>query len=221
MKDFELIRDFYDEEILYKKKKITLKPGITILVGCNGVGKTTLLRQIKKQLEKENENIISFDNLRDGGSKARDKYAFYGQMEKVATSMCSSEGENIVLNLGTFANEIGRFVRNFKNDNNDIWILCDAIDSGLSVDNIIDVKEYLFKTIIDDNKTKNVYIVVSANEYELARGEKCFDVYNGKYIKFKDYEEYRTFILKSKEEKNIRIDKGIEKRKATNKRRKS
>ena len=52
--------------------------------------------------------------------------------------------------------------------------------------------------------TEDTVIVVSANEYEMARGENCFDVYNGKYIKFKDYEEYRQFILDSKEIKEKR-----------------
>ena len=38
----------------------------------------------------------------------------------------------------------------------------------------------------------------------MANGERCFDVYNGKYITFKDYEEYRNMILKSKKWKEER-----------------
>ena len=49
-----------------------------------------------------------------------------------------------------------------------------------------------------------IYIVVSANEYEMARDEQCFDVYNGKYVKIKDYEEYRNLVLQSKEWKYAR-----------------
>ncbi len=120
-------------------------------------------------------------------------------------SMLSSEGENITMNLGQIAGKIGNFIKNNPN-NKDLWIILDAIDSGLSVDNIIDAKEFLFKTILEDkrNKDREVYIIVSANEYEMAREEQCFDVYNGKYTKFKDYEEYRNFILESKEWKNQR-----------------
>ena len=33
----------------------------------------------------------------------------------------------------------------------------------------------------------------------MARGEQCFDVYHGKYVTFKDYEEYRNLVLQSKE----------------------
>lgn len=32
---------------IYKRSKITLNTGITILVGCNGIGKTTLIRALK------------------------------------------------------------------------------------------------------------------------------------------------------------------------------
>ena len=84
------------------------------------------------------------------------------------------------------------------------WIFLDAIDSGLSVDNIVDVKEYLFNTILKCNYGNEIYIIVSANEYEMARGEQCFDVYNGKYITFNNYEEYRQFVIESKEWKNGR-----------------
>lgn len=70
----------------------------------------------------------------------------------------------------------------------------------------MDIKEYLFKTILKNNFGKEIYILVVANEYEMARGEDCFDVRYGKYIKFKDYEDYRNFVLKSKEWKEERDD---------------
>ena len=85
------------------------------------------------------------------------------------------------------------------------WILLDAVDSGLSVDNIVDIKEGLFKTILEYNYGNEIYMVISANEYEMARGEQCFDVYNGKYITFKNYEEYRSMILESKKWKEERV----------------
>lgn len=207
MRKFKIYKDYNDMGCdIYKKGTITINSGVTILVGCNGMGKTTLLHQLKRTLEKDDIPLISFDNLTNGGSNARSKAGFYGDMEFLATSLCSSEGENIVLNLGKLAGEIGRFVKKNKNSP-EMWILLDAVDSGLSVDNIVDVKEYLFKTIIDDNPNSDIYIIVSANEYELARNENCFDVYNGKYIKFKDYEEYRDYILNSRKEKDKRFYK--------------
>lgn len=87
--------------------------------------------------------------------------------------------------------------------------LCDAIDSGLSIDNIIDVKKYLFDKVIQDCKKDGIdaYIIAAANEYELTNGEQCFDVYNGKYIKFADYNEYAEFIMQSRRNKEKRYQK--------------
>jgi predicted ATP-dependent endonuclease of OLD family len=191
---------------IYKKQSITINTGLTVLVGCNGMGKTTLINQLQDQLKKKSIPIISFDNLHEGDGHARSKAGFYNDWDFLAESLQSSEGENIILNLGKLALQIGRFVKNNKGIP-EFWIFLDAIDSGLSVDNVVDVKEYLFKTIFEDNPNTNVYIIVSANEYELARDENCFDVYNGKYIKFKDYEEYRDFILNTRKEKDKRVYK--------------
>ena len=191
---------------IYKKKNITINTGLTVLVGCNGMGKSTLIHQLKDQLKKKEVPVISFDNLNEGGSHSRGEAAFYNDWEFVSTSMQSSEGENIIMNLGKLASKIGTFVRKNR-DSSEIWIFLDAIDSGLSVDNVVDVKECLFKTIFEDTRGTDIYIIVSANEYELARDENCFDVYNGKYIQFKDYEDYRNFILKTREEKDKRVYK--------------
>lgn len=232
---FILERDYYDEGFnLYKKKTITIKPGVTVLVGCNGIGKSTLLRQIKDNLKQENVPYIYFDNLKDGGGHAVSEAGFYGNFGFMATAMCSSEGENIVMNICNLAARLGQFVKNGEDpkekkytqlarsiaqiNGEDIeeheipkerWILLDAVDSGLSVDNIVDIKEDLFKTILECNYGNEIYIVISANEYEMARGEQCFDVYNGKYVAFKDYEEYKNLVLQSKEWKNQRSETEI------------
>lgn len=201
-KKIKICKDYYDENIkMYKKGAITLESGLTILIGCNGAGKTTLLKQIKENLKKENIPYLYFDNLHDGGSNARSKAVFYEDFEFVVQSMCSSEGENITLNLIQFSKKIGNFLKDNKN-NNELWILLDSIDSGLSVDAIVDLKEGLFGAIFETNPDKDIYIVVTANEYELARGEKCFDVINCRYISIKSYEKYRNVILKSREQKD-------------------
>lgn len=229
---FQLFEDYYDTGYaLYKKKAIEIKEGVTVLVGCNGIGKTTLLHQIRDRLKKDNIPYILFDNLHDGGAKSISEAAFYGEFGFMATAMQSSEGENIVMNIEKLAARLGQFVKNgidpkegkhsrlarsiAKINGEDVkeaeipkerWILLDAIDSGLSVDNIIDLKEQLFKTILKYNYGNAIYIVVSANEYEMARKEHCFDVYNGKYVELKDYEAYRDLILQSKEWKYQRSE---------------
>lgn len=229
---FKITKRYYDDNYdLYKKRSITINDGVTVLVGCNGSGKTTLLRQMKEQLKKENIPVISFDNLHDGGNKAISEASFYGEYSFMGALMSSSEGESIVLGISKLASNLREFIhkgevqsrsgeiskafiRAFNGDDkkdekeipNERWILLDAVDSGLSVDNVVDLKEYLFKTILEDDFEGPVYIVVSANEYELCRGENCFDVYNGKYVKFSNYERYRNFILKSREIKDNRYN---------------
>jgi len=225
---FILQRDYYGEGInLYKKKTVTIDSGVTVLVGCNGIGKTTFLHQIRDRLKKQNIPYIEYNNLYDGGGNSIDEAGFNGDFAFLATAISSSEGENIIMNINKHVSDIGEFIRTgkVKEKNpfvkafktlNDIegenkefiserWILLDAVDSGLSVDNIVDIKEQLFKTILEYNYGNEIYIVISANEYEMARDEQCFDVYNGKYITFKNYEEYRNMILKSRQWKEERV----------------
>ena len=97
-------------------------------------------------------------------------------------------------------------------DAHELWFLFDAVDSGLSIDNVLDIKEYLFKTVLEHNAGKDVYIIISANAYEMCRGEKCFDTYLCKYININSYDEYRNFILKSRERKDKREENFSEKR---------
>ena len=225
-----IIRDPYEpKEYIYTKKEFEFKPGVTVLVGCNGCGKTTLLHQIKDYLKSKKVPVVSFDNLHDGGSNARSEAAAMNDFTFLATAAFSSEGENIVMNVGRLAQTLRPFIQTGESQNrgdrlckafaravwgdqaepevpNERWILLDAIDSGLSVDNIVDIKEYLFKTILEDAGNTTVRILVSANEYEMCRNEQCMDVHTGKYRTFNGYESYRKFILKSREIKNKRYE---------------
>lgn len=208
---FYLRKDYYDMSVdLFPKQNITIKPGITVLVGCNGTGKSTLLRCINQKLQEKKIPVICFDNLRDGGSNARQLAMEMGNMRFLANSAMSSEGENIAMHMTRIADKVGIFLNN-NPDEPELWLLFDAIDSGFSVDNIIEIKEYFFKAALALGEGKDIYIVVSANEYELARDEQCFDVYNGKYIKFNDYEDYRNFIIQSRSHKDKRVVKPIKK----------
>ena len=97
-------RDPYDEGFsTCRLKQIAIKSGLTVLVGCNGAGKSTLLRNIKSELKKEDIPHHLFDNLHDGGSNSRSMNAFEENWAFVATSMASSEGENINMNIGNLA----------------------------------------------------------------------------------------------------------------------
>ena len=199
---FKISRKPYDDTI-YKKSNIEIKPGVTILTGCNGYGKTTLLQMIKDELRLAKIPIMYYDNKTDGGCNSVSERVFCDDYATAATLMQSSEGEQIFVNLGLMAAKIGRFVHEHKRDK-ELWILFDAIDSGLSIDYIVDLKEYLFNTILDDNKDKDIFIICAANSYEMCRDSNCFDVYSGEYLEFKDYDDYRKYILKCRKQKDKR-----------------
>lgn len=227
-------RDPYDSGFSpTKPTEIEINPGLTVLVGCNGAGKSTLLLNIKEHCK---ENMIAchlYDNLRSGHSNAMSELIANGDYSDVMDLMSSSEGECIKANIGRECS----FYRNFfktgriNNRKNQFLSLCmdeeklkkqndryescrdrvllfDAVDSGLSVDSIVELKD-MFDLILKDSKqfNVNVYLIIAANEYELAREANCFDVNRGKYIKFKDYEDYRDFILKSRKDKEKRIER--------------
>lgn len=203
-KTFVINKSPYNEgEILYRKSEILLEPGVTVLVGCNGSGKTTMLRAIQRQLRDANIPFIFYDNLQDGGTRAREIAVWNQNAALAGTLMCSSEGEQIQINIGTIAGQLGQLVRRNRGAK-ELFVLLDAVDSGLSIDNIQDVKTYLFDIVLEDAAPTEVYIIVSANGYEFCRGERCFDVRKGVYREFKSYEAYRNFILRSSRDKDAR-----------------
>lgn len=202
---FKITRKPYDD-FIYKKSDIEINPGVTILTGCNGYGKTTLLQMMKEALHSSKIPVMYYSNEVDGGAVAVSSNLFINDITTAATLMQSSEGEQIYINFGTIASKIGKFIREHKEDK-ELWILFDAIDSGLSIDNMIEVKELLFETILNDTKGKDVFIICSANSYEMCRDSKCFDVYLGEYTEFKDYEDYRKYILKCRKQKDKRYKK--------------
>lgn len=187
------------EEPLYKKSEVELDSGVTVLVGKNGSGKTTFLMQLRQYLTENNIPFLSYDNVFDGGSKAvndvLEGISFFkdtkNKAEVFATKCLSSEGQNIIINIGEFARSVGAFIKSNR-DKEKVFILFDAIDSGLSIDNIIDVKNFL-KLVASD--APNAYIIVTANSYEMCYQSRCYDVKNSRYIEFTNYESYKSFIL--------------------------
>lgn len=208
---FKIEREYYEDGmLLYKKQHATFEPGLTVLIGCNGCGKTTLIKQIKREVQdKLKLPCVYYDNVNKGGKSSMSEALFFNDMSFAASMFSASEGEGIALNLQKVAAQIGYMFKSYSNSE-EYWILLDAIDSGLSVDAVTDVKEYLFKTVFEEFTDKNIYIIVSANEYEMARGEKCYDTVNCRYVNVKTYERYRNIVLKSRNFKDERDRKAAE-----------
>lgn len=173
---FKIIRDYHKEgEFLYQKKHVEFEPGLTVLIGCNGCGKTTLMRQVRLQVEKDLKNpcVVHFDNFADGGHNSMQVSAFHEDFSRVAQQMCSSEGERIAIDMEMVARKIGNMMHKYQNEK-EFWIFLDGIDSGFSIDAIEDLKRGLFDTIFSTYPDKDIYILVTANEYEMALRRKVF-----------------------------------------------
>lgn len=194
---------YENKKTMFRKKNIEINPGLTVLVGCNGSGKTTLLRQIKKIVTDKGISCMNYDNVSDNKHNTIADAVYLGNFDIVAQQYCSSEGEGIIQNIGRLAGQIGNAVAMCKTkDEKELFILIDAVDSGLSVDTIDAIKMDLFDIVLEE--PLNVYLIVSANDYTMVRKEQCFDVYTGNYKLFKDYEDYYKFIMKSRERKDKR-----------------
>lgn len=214
-------RDPYDAGFsTTRPKEISINEGLTVLVGCNGAGKTTLLMNIKDQCRTDNILCLYYDNLKEGGSRAFEAAVIH-KIELANALYNASEGEAVKINFGTVAAKIRQFLKMglaSKNkkllENNRRVLLFDAIDSGLSVDSVVEIRNVI-DLILDDAKKIGikVYIIISANEYEMARKAPCFDVASGKYVELQDYEAYRDFIINSRKRKDKRNEAG-EKRRA-------
>lgn len=214
-------KDPYDDDRkMYSKTKAKFKPGVTVLVGCNGIGKSTLISNIKDKLKSRGTPYLSFDNLGEEGGQqssrnmlsqvlhglkpdpATEKFA---TLENAVTQMfCMSEGEKIRAALIQFTHKIVAEMKKYSGYG-EFWIMFDAIDSGLSYDVICDIKRYIFGTIIESAPENiDVYIIVSCNSYEMLEGSAAFSVEKMKYVNITTYHGFTKAVLSSVEYKQKR-----------------
>lgn len=203
-RNFTLNQDYYCLGYdMYKKDFITINSGLTVLSGCNGSGKTTLMHQIREELSKQDIPFISYDDVRNGRNDAMNvALNVDGDLKLLANLATSSDGEQLYQNVGTFAKKIGQAVRKCALDKQkELFIFLDASDSGLSVDRVVELKDFT-TMVINDAKKANVdcYFIMSANEFELCKGE-CFSLPDMEYKHYNDYESWRDSIMESRDYK--------------------
>lgn len=206
MRTFQVSTNPYGDGRLYTRKDVSFEPGkLTCLVGCNGSGKSTLMMLLKDKLKKEKDILIlDYDDRKNGGHNLMEKMAFFGDIEGVASMFVSSEGERIYQGVGQFIGTMRRQI--LKKNPKEIWIFLDAVGSGMSIDKIQDIK-LTVPIIVDDNSDKDVYFIVSTNEYEFASGSDCIDVTTFQHVKFINYPDYRTYVMKTAEKKAKRYER--------------
>ncbi|MCD8082887.1 MAG: hypothetical protein LUE86_05010 [Clostridiales bacterium] len=214
---FTIRRDCYEEGVnFFRYRKLTIEPGVTVLTGCNGAGKSTLITLMKEELDRAGIKYTSYDNMRNGGVYAMTHYAYLNDLASVSNVFSSSEGESLIYNFGQKLMAIGKYIR--AHANTDQWIFIDAVDSGLSIDNMAQVKA-LFQSILSGEDIPggligDTYIILSTNSYEFAENARCLDVISGKTRTFRSYSTYRKYILNSAEKKQEREERTEKKREA-------
>lgn len=213
-------KNYYDRK-LFDKKSFEIQPGITFLVGPNGSGKSTLLRHIKSTIEIRNREynegekipVIFYDNNSEGGSAARSNYGFYGNIMALAESFSSSEGENVKNDMcNILVSEMHKRIH--KSNCKEAFILLDGIDSGVSIDQIRDFKDF-FDFVLSKEPDKNIYIVISANSFEMVRDERCICATTLTEKTFKTYGNFERYIMKMREKKDKYIESYNSKNKTT------
>ncbi len=197
--------------------KYDINPGITMLIGPNGSGKTTALSQLRSLFSTEDDLVKKWNTIEINDS-IRNLYSSYlydnvyeetftkstwgatDHIDRVAQTFENSEGQNMYDYLYYKINEIGQAVtKAIKNNKKGIFLLFDGLDSGLSLDVINTIRKSVLEFIIETEKKRSnleVYIVCSANSYEFCNNYDCIDVTNQEHITFTNYEDYSKYFIK-------------------------
>lgn len=193
--------DYYDTgHKLYKYNSVDLLPGITSLVGCNGSGKSTLLRQINDFTNLQKITCISYDDRLQGHSNLMGKLLFEGShLGDLAYMVKASEGERNYFGVGTFLQQLGKTIRSCeKHSKSELIVLLDATDSGMSVDNIEELRNTLLDIVIPDANSSHVtlYIVVASNNYEWVHDNRLhvMNIVTGKYLNNLSYSMWKRCV---------------------------
>lgn len=198
----------YDDDAkLFARSAVEINSGLTVLVGCNGSGKSTLLGLIRSQVaERPAALVVEYNDRTSGGTNRIGELIFRGDIEHAAGMMCSSEGERIHQSAGILFSRLGHDIRQRRPK--EVWVLMDAVSSGLSIDNAVEIKDFV-EFVQAEEPGIDFYFIVSTNEYEFAAGANCIDVTTFRHKTFKTYAAYRKFILATREKKNRRYKQAM------------
>ncbi len=175
---------------LFSISRICLHPGINVLAGANGTGKSTTCRIIEDQLSPYTKDIRVLDF--DGRHRKNRQKDIWEHLE----SRCRSEGQDFFKeSLEWILREVKHALAHDPKEMAHMMIL-DGIDSGLSIDMLDDLHRFL-RTFSE--RHPDLYIVIAANAFELVQDERAIDVISGSVKRFVNYNSYKNFIRRSRE----------------------
>ena len=151
----------YHKEIKY----YTLFSPITILLGPNGTGKSASIKLIKDDLKRLDYNVVYYSTSNDDVVK---KYGgpFRFRPSAIRAAFLS-EGERMKESFTTWVEE--EMIPAILKDKNDLFILIDEADSGLSLDKMYETFcDIIFIIKQELKNNRRIKMVISANSYELA-----------------------------------------------------
>ncbi len=181
---------------LYENTDLKIEPGINILIGNNGAGKTYCLSQIK--------NKYKHALLIDIVDETKKNTVEIQPDVDIGRWFCASEGQRVYDNLERLSGTVGAYITACKKKNVNPIVLIDGADSGVSTDLIQIIRSFLIlvKDDCDTNKME-AYIICTANNYELVYDFNSIWITNLKRYKFKlsdrnSYYEFRELYLDNK-----------------------
>lgn len=234
MKTFRIYKDnyYYEDQVLYKKSKIEFKENtVSCLIGCNGIGKTTLVRQITDDgqdcLHKSAFDLIDGKRelafraaLSDDKRTEADYTEFYLNYNKrtaiynneddlIMRDLCkgfSSTGESAINDLGLALQLLFKKIEEHKGST--FYVVLDDLDVGVSINILRIINELidkLVKKLIENDIT--YYIILTANSYELVKNRDCVSCIDFSHHSFTDYETYANYVAVTADWKNTRENK--------------
>ena len=205
---FEIDGYALSEEVkIMRGGKVEFHPGVTVLMGCNGSGKTTFLSNVRKELEATNTPFFDYD-IFSADRKLSYAATMKGGMQAVGylNSTYMSEGEKIKEHMSQLAGNMGYFVNTECANEKEAWLLFDSLDSGWSIDNIKEFVDFLDGTVMENKPHQlDLYVLVAANAYEFTLPENwmLFDVQLCEHHDhFDSYGQYATFIMSKRRRKD-------------------
>ena len=195
------VEKYYGVKTRKRTKTFRFRPGYTCLIGPNGTGKTTTLRQIKDYCNENRKDFLlrSYDNLKEGSNKKFYDYIQSGNFTALTSVFNGSEGEGIHFHMGEFASECGEAMGRAVQTNQKLIILADGVDSGMSIDLIRDLRKNFFELAESETAKRGVeaYIIITSNNFELARDARCIDVISGKPVRIHTYDDFERYVMKN------------------------